>query len=259
MADRGRRLSCAQPTAQRPQPTKLNTTGSLELVKSLLRLVRNYQTELRAVLLQVIYQIVYARCMFPVSSFRKCSLPNLEGLEVQMLLPVCSDAKQLIAWIEQGVCDALKQGYLGSLRFGVSSDDSAADILEEFKLLFKYSDSGACSFDYEHSEAGKGAGAGDAAPSQQASCVATAGCSTNVEDVKHQVASIIRKLTSTCHTLGPLPSKVRAPCPACCTPVVTSYQPAHFRDFAPAEGELQAQQDALERGVNIAIGDFATE
>jgi len=172
-----------------------------------------------------------------------------------MLLPMDEDAKQLIAWMEHGVCDALKRGYLQALRFGISKNGDASQVLEEFELVFKYCESGDCKFDFRHTETGSPITqhhGGVARPPNQA-----AG-DTSLDTVKQQVAAIIRKLIVTCTTLGPLPAErcvfmklvYTDSCP-------DSYQPTHFRDFNPTETD---QPGALGgAGINVSLGSFQTQ
>lgn len=52
-------------------------------------------------------------------------------MRIQMLKPTGSDeAKHLISWVEHGVYDALKKGYLKTVLFGVCNDKGGIDLLE---------------------------------------------------------------------------------------------------------------------------------
>lgn len=58
------------------------------------------------------------------------------GMRIQMLKPSGSDeAKHLISWVEHGVYDALKKGYLKTVLFGICNDKGGVDLLEVLKSL----------------------------------------------------------------------------------------------------------------------------
>lgn len=52
------------------------------------------------------------------------------GMHIKMLTPACDEAKRLIHWVESGVTDALKKGYLKSLFYGISRNQEGTELLE---------------------------------------------------------------------------------------------------------------------------------
>ena len=137
-----------------------------------------------------------------------------------MLTPSCPASKALVEWVEHGVADALRRGYLRRLTFGVAADAACSCLLEEYVFHFGYGDDGAtpqvvgmqlrC-----RREAGRGvAGAKllqatttapltTAAPRR--SVRAAPATASTVASVKHQIVTLIRTLVQVCHTLDAVP------------------------------------------------------
>lgn len=50
-------------------------------------------------------------------------------MHIKVLMPTCDESRRLIDWVD-GVYDAIKQGYLKNLFFGVSTDPDGTHLLE---------------------------------------------------------------------------------------------------------------------------------
>jgi hypothetical protein len=51
-------------------------------------------------------------------------------MEIKMLTPRDEESRRLVDWVEGGVYDAVKRGYLKTLLFGISSNAEGTDLLE---------------------------------------------------------------------------------------------------------------------------------
>ena len=56
--------------------------------------------------------------------------PCAAGMEIKMLTPRDEESRRLVDWIEGGVYEAVKRGYLKTLLFGISSNAEGTDLLE---------------------------------------------------------------------------------------------------------------------------------
>jgi hypothetical protein len=51
-------------------------------------------------------------------------------MHIKMLLPACDESRRLVDWVEGGVYDAIKRGYLKNLFFGIATDAESTHLLE---------------------------------------------------------------------------------------------------------------------------------
>lgn len=83
-----------------------------------------------------LYNISYIRELFPINCFTDVSVPEI-GMNIKKLIPMNSDSRRLIDWMEKGVSDALQKKYLKTLLFYISEKDEG-NIIEEYAFSFKY-------------------------------------------------------------------------------------------------------------------------
>ncbi|KAK9811507.1 hypothetical protein WJX72_004997 [[Myrmecia] bisecta] len=122
-----------QAQAMAQAQAEITSTESLELVRCLLRVSIN--------------QVAYMRGLFGEKSFKCVDMANLDGMQIQMLLPKDAETKRLVDWVELGVTDALRQKYLKTLYFGISTDAEGTSLLEEYIFSFKYDADGRVTLD----------------------------------------------------------------------------------------------------------------
>jgi hypothetical protein len=83
--------------------------------------------------------IAYLRDLFPEDCF---SEKRLTGVKVKTLLPESLEARLLIQWMEVGVFDALKKGYLDTMIFGIQAspknEGDSPILLESYSFKVKY-------------------------------------------------------------------------------------------------------------------------
>lgn len=72
------------------------------------------------------YHVVNISCLILIVVF----FDAFSGMHIKMLMPACDEAKRLIHWVESGVTDALKKGYLKSLFYGISRNKEGTELLE---------------------------------------------------------------------------------------------------------------------------------
>ncbi|GLC76354.1 hypothetical protein PLESTF_001770500 [Pleodorina starrii] len=195
----GRGQVAAQAQAQ--HQTNISHTESLELVRCLLRVS--------------IFHVSYLRGLFPEKSFKGVDMKNLDDMHIKMLLPSCEESRRLVDWVEGGVYDAIKRGYLKNLFFGISTDPDGTELLEEYIFSFKYGDgkvsmevNALATDDGKKQRAKKGefkqasavGGAGGSAPVAEAA-------KADLNTVRYQVCRLIRMLVQVCRTLDKVPAE----------------------------------------------------
>ncbi|KXZ44956.1 hypothetical protein GPECTOR_60g733 [Gonium pectorale] len=180
----GRPQVAAQAQAQ--AQTAISHTESLELVRCLLRVS--------------IFHVSYLRGLFPEKSFKGVDMKNLDDMHIKMLLPACDESRRLVDWVEGGVYDAIKKGYLKNLFFGISNDPEGTQLLEEYIFSFKYGD-GKVMMDV-NAVAGEGARkqSGKMGEFKQDS-------KADLNTVRYQVCRLIRMLVQVCRTLDKVPAE----------------------------------------------------
>ncbi|KAF5201099.1 Horma domain-containing protein, partial [Thalictrum thalictroides] len=107
------------------QKAEITEQDSLLLTRNLLRIA--------------IFNISYIRGLFPEEYFNDKSVPALE-MKVKKLMPMDTESRRLIDWMEKGVCDALQKKYLKTLLFCVC-EVIEGPMIEEYTFSFSYSNS----------------------------------------------------------------------------------------------------------------------
>ncbi|MEW5297667.1 MAG: hypothetical protein WDW36_000861 [Sanguina aurantia] len=139
-----------------------------------------------------IYHVTYMRGLFPDAHFKGIDMLNLDGMHIKMLTPACDEAKRLIHWVESGVTDALKKGYLKSLFYGISRNQEGTELLEEYIFNFAYEANGSIVMENASAKTGKGK--------------RTVHKNT-VSGVRYQVCHMMRMLCQICQTLDKVPDE----------------------------------------------------
>ncbi|XP_031252982.1 meiosis-specific protein ASY1-like, partial [Pistacia vera] len=86
-----------------------------------------------------IFNISYIRGLFPEKYFNDKSVPALE-MKIKKLMPMDTESRRLIDWMEKGVYDALQKKYLRTLLFCVC-ESVEGPMIEEYAFSFSYSGS----------------------------------------------------------------------------------------------------------------------
>ncbi|GIL97703.1 hypothetical protein Vretimale_3285 [Volvox reticuliferus] len=133
-------------------------------------------------------------------------MKNLDDMHIKMLLPSCDESRRLIEWVEGGVYDAIKRGYLKNLFFGISTDPDGTELLEEYVFTFRYGDGDRVVMDVNAitTEGGVELGGkkrGKKSEFKQESPKA------DLNTVRYQVCRLIRMLVQVCRTLDKVPSE----------------------------------------------------
>ncbi|KAK9811915.1 hypothetical protein WJX72_012363 [[Myrmecia] bisecta] len=211
-----------QAQAMAQAQAEITSTESLELVRCLLRVSIN--------------QVAYMRGPFGDKSF-KCV--DMHGMQLQMLLPKDAETKRLVDWIELGVTDALKQKYLKTLYFGISTDPEGTSLLEEYIFSFKYDADGHVTLDINH---GKD------------ETFTTASQKANHSSVKYQVCRLMHVLVQICQTLDNVPTEryifMRL---ACNESTPEEYEPPYFKSH-----EQQNAPHFVRKPFSKHVGDVLT-
>ena len=171
-----------------------------------------------------------------------------------MLTPSCPASRALVEWVEHGVADALRRGYLRRLTFGVAADAACSYLLEEFVFHFGYGDDGAtpqvvgmasstsCGVGGGEESQGQNlskGGNGTSHNCRRRSVRAAPATASTVASVKHQIVTLIRTLVQVCHTLDAVPEDrflfMKLGYRDEVTPI--DYEPPCFRAAAPSASE----------------------
>eukprot|EP00955_Chlamydomonas_euryale_P052141 355066-Chlamydomonas_euryale.AAC.13 len=64
------------------------------------------------------------------------------GMSIKVLNPKDDESRRLMEWIEGGVYDAVRRGYLKTLLFGIASNVKGTELLEEYAYHFSYGEDG---------------------------------------------------------------------------------------------------------------------
>ena len=87
-----------------------------------------------------VFNILFAREIFPGDAFAQVSVAKLNNLSCNVLNPKHSPhALRVIDWLAHGVSDALDRRYLHRLRLTISAEPAGRDLLEEYSFKFSYS------------------------------------------------------------------------------------------------------------------------
>ncbi|XP_031272723.1 meiosis-specific protein ASY1-like [Pistacia vera] len=111
--------------AQKVKEAEITEQDSLLLTRNLLRIA--------------IFNISYIRGLFPEKYFNDKSVPALE-MKIKKLMPMDTESRRLIDWMEKGVYDALQKKYLRTLLFCVC-ESVEGPMIEEYAFSFSYSGS----------------------------------------------------------------------------------------------------------------------
>ncbi|XP_044490651.1 meiosis-specific protein ASY1 isoform X2 [Mangifera indica] len=111
--------------AQKVKEAEITEQDSLLLTRNLLRIA--------------IFNISYIRGLFPEKYFNDKSVPALE-MKIRKLMPMDTESRRLIDWMEKGVYDALQKKYLRTLLFCVC-ESVDGPMIEEYAFSFSYSES----------------------------------------------------------------------------------------------------------------------
>ncbi|CAA7405205.1 unnamed protein product [Spirodela intermedia] len=111
--------------AQRLKEAEITEQDSLLLTRNLLRIA--------------IFNISYIRGLFPEKYFNDKSVPALE-MKIKKLMPMDTESRRLIDWMEKGVYDALQKKYLKTLLFCIC-ENIEGPMIEEYSFSFSYSSS----------------------------------------------------------------------------------------------------------------------
>ncbi|KAG2486880.1 hypothetical protein HYH03_014474 [Edaphochlamys debaryana] len=182
--------AAAAAQAQAQHQAAISHTESLELVRCLLRVS--------------IFHVSYLRGLFPEKSFKGVDMRNLEDMHVKILMPSCDESRRLVDWVEGGVYDAIKRGFLKNLFFGISTDPEGTQLLEEYIFTFKYGE-GRVAMDIA-ATAGEGGGKKGGKASGEFKQDA-AGPRSDLSSVRYQVCRLIRMLVQVCRTLDKVPAE----------------------------------------------------
>ncbi|KAJ4462119.1 hypothetical protein PAPYR_1298 [Paratrimastix pyriformis] len=206
-------------TLQKEQP--ITATQSATLVRNLFR--------------ASIYSIAFNRKLFPEECFVE---KTIGGLTVKSLTPANEDAHKLIAWLEEGVFDALEKKYLKSVTFAIAVHGSTGDreIIEQYTFHITYPDDGSddCRMSLTHDGG-------------------TLSFSSK-DEIRESTLQLLRSLIIVAESLPPLPPERfyimqlqyyddRTP---------AEYEPTHF---APAQNQPLAQPGAQ---TEATIGEVST-
>ncbi|KAG2431756.1 hypothetical protein HXX76_009252 [Chlamydomonas incerta] len=195
----GRPKVAAQAQAQ--AQVAISHTESLELVRCLLRVS--------------IFHVAYLRGLFPEKSFKGVDMKNLDDMHIKMLLPTCDESRRLVDWVEGGVYDSIKRGYLKNLFFGISTDPEGTQLLEEYIFTFRYGE-GRVAMDVNATANGSTEGGGEAGglgggkrkgQFKQKDGSGGDGAGTDLNTVRYQVCRLIRMLVQVCRTLDKVPAE----------------------------------------------------
>ncbi|KAJ0972501.1 hypothetical protein J5N97_020460 [Dioscorea zingiberensis] len=110
---------------QKLKESEITEQDSLLLTRNLLRIA--------------IYNISYIRGLFPEKYFNDKSVPALE-MKIKKLMPMDTESRRLIDWMEKGVYDALQKKYLKTLLFCICEDINGP-MIEEYAFSFNYANS----------------------------------------------------------------------------------------------------------------------
>ncbi|KAB8111235.1 meiosis-specific protein PAIR2 isoform X1 [Oryza sativa Japonica Group] len=108
--------------AQKTKEAEITEQDSLLLTRNLLRIA--------------IYNISYIRGLFPEKYFNDKSVPALE-MKIKKLMPMDTESRRLIDWMEKGVYDALQKKYLKTLLFCICEKEEGP-MIEEYAFSFSY-------------------------------------------------------------------------------------------------------------------------
>ncbi|EEC84851.1 hypothetical protein OsI_31963 [Oryza sativa Indica Group] len=108
--------------AQKTKEAEITEQDSLLLTRNLLRIA--------------IYNISYIRGLFPENYFNDKSVPALE-MKIKKLMPMDTESRRLIDWMEKGVYDALQKKYLKTLLFCICEKEEGP-MIEEYAFSFSY-------------------------------------------------------------------------------------------------------------------------
>ncbi|KAG1661185.1 hypothetical protein FOA52_005991 [Chlamydomonas sp. UWO 241] len=171
--------------AQAQAQHTITHTESLELVRCLLRVS--------------VFHVTAMRGLFPEKYYKEVPMKNLGGMEIKMLTPRDDESKRLVDWVEGGVYDAVKHGYLKTLLFGISSNAEGTDLLEEYVFNFEYGKDGVLEMLNLKPVCAK-------APEELGGKIVIAPKAT-VSGVRYQVTRMLRMLVQLCRTLDPVPKE----------------------------------------------------
>ncbi|OVA17498.1 DNA-binding HORMA [Macleaya cordata] len=118
-------LFLSQATAQKLKEAEITEQDSLLLTRNLLRIA--------------IFNISYIRGLFPEKYFNDKSVPALD-MKIKKLMPMDTESRRLIDWMEKGVYDALQKKYLRTLLFCIC-EALDGPLIEEYTFSFSYSHS----------------------------------------------------------------------------------------------------------------------
>ncbi|GFH18328.1 HORMA domain-containing protein, partial [Haematococcus lacustris] len=149
------------------------------------------------------YQDSYLRGLFPDDYFNGVDMRNLDGMNIKMLQPKCEESRRLIDWVESGVYDAVRRGYIKTLYFGIATDPEGVRLLEEYVFNFSYGQgaNGAVTMDVAQHNMRTGAKSHINPAQGQKSGTDT------VQAVKYQVTRLMRMLVQVCQTLDRVPQE----------------------------------------------------
>ncbi|GFH13653.1 HORMA domain-containing protein, partial [Haematococcus lacustris] len=150
-----------------------------------------------------IFHISYLRGLFPDDYFNGVDMRNLDGMNIKMLQPKCEESRRLIDWVESGVYDAVRRGYIKTLYFGIATDPEGVRLLEEYVFNFSYGQgpNGAVTMDVAQHNMRTGAKSHINPAQGQKSGTDT------VQAVKYQVTRLMRMLVQVCQTLDRVPQE----------------------------------------------------
>ncbi|KAF5836577.1 HORMA domain-containing protein [Dunaliella salina] len=192
-----------------------------------------------------VFHISYLRGLFPDKFYKGVDMKNLEGMHIKMLQPCDEESQRLIDWVDAGVYDAIKVGYLKTLFFGVSTDPKGSSLLEEYIFNFSYGNGGV-SMDVQQKTKSGTTRAMKASGSHQ----------NDLEDVKYKVTRLMRMLVQICQTLEQMPRQrylfmklmyhENAP---------ENYDPPFFKSLPESEGVGHFSRKPF----SMSVGDVATK
>ncbi|PKA47441.1 hypothetical protein AXF42_Ash020170 [Apostasia shenzhenica] len=107
---------------QRVKEAEITEQDSLLLTRNLLRIA--------------IFNISYIRGLFPEEYFSDKSVPALE-MKIKKLMPLDTESRRLIDWMEKGVYEALQKKYLKTLLFCIC-EQVDGPMIEEYAFSFTY-------------------------------------------------------------------------------------------------------------------------
>eukprot|EP00798_Chlamydomonas_sp_ICE-L_P010245 gene10245-8163_t len=163
------------------------------------------------------------RGLFPASHFKGIDMRNLEGMHVKMLTPKSEEARRMIDWVEGGVYDAVKSGYLKTLFFGISRDPDGSELFEEYVFSFAYGE--------DEVQFGIDLKGGD---TKAKSMSTKAFKKADVTTVRYQVTRLMRMLVELCNTLDQVPESRYLFCRmAYYDHTPDEYEPPHFKSIDP--------------------------